>query len=257
VRAAMEGVDGCFHLAAIASVERSCLDWSGTHEVNLHGFINVLEAAAEANRRRYVPVVYASSAAVYGDPASAPVDESCRPAPITAYAADKLACELHARVGALVHRIPSVGLRFFNVYGPRQDPSSPYSGVISIFADRLRRRREVTIFGDGQQTRDFVFVGDVVAALTAAMERASLEPHVFNVCTGRPTSVQALVETLSTILGVKPAIAHRSARPGDIRTSVGDPSRLLRHLSVSARVALADGLRQTLTWMDEAEPAHP
>ena len=127
-----DGVDYCFHLAAIASVQLSNEDWAGTHQVNLTGSINVFDAA----RMRQVPVVYASSAAVYGDNAESPLTESAVLRPLTAYGADKLGSELHARVASFVHSVPTTGLRFFNVYGPRQDSSSPYSGVISIFAEK-------------------------------------------------------------------------------------------------------------------------
>ena len=161
VERCFEGVDHCFHLAAVASVQRSNEDWSGTHRINLTGAINIFDAA----RRQRVPVVYASSAAVYGDNADTPLQESAQLRPLTAYGADKLGCELHARVASLVHSVPTTGLRFFNVYGPRQCASSPYSGVISIFADRLTRAEPLVVFGDGEQTRDFIFVKDVVAFL--------------------------------------------------------------------------------------------
>jgi len=151
VAKAIEGVDGCFHLAAIASVIRSIEDWSGTHHVNLGGAIRVFEALAAAG----IPVVYASSAAAYGEPAALPVDEDSRPWPLTAYGADKLGCEIQARVGGQIRGLKSFGLRLFNVFGPNQDPSSPYSGVTAIFADRVRAGRPLVIYGDGEQTRDF------------------------------------------------------------------------------------------------------
>src|ERR1700722_10819816 len=154
------GTDGVFHLAAIASVDQSRADWVGCHAVNLTGCVHILDAA----RRMAIPprVVYASSAAIYGDGGAIPLTEAERPRPVNAYGADKLGCELHARVASLLHAVPTIGLRLFNVYGPRQDPSSPYSGVISIFLDRLDRRAPIEIFGDGQQVRDFIAVADVV-----------------------------------------------------------------------------------------------
>ncbi|MDE2333857.1 MAG: NAD-dependent epimerase/dehydratase family protein [Rhodospirillales bacterium] len=236
VRQAMAGTDGCFHLAAIASVARGNEDWPGTHRVNVGGTVAVLDAARAAGG---VPVVYASSAAIYGDTGEAVAHEALRPAPRTAYGADKLGSELHAAVGALVHGVPSIGLRFFNVYGPRQDPSSPYSGVISIFARRAAEGLGVTIHGDGEQTRDFVFVADVVAHLLAAMRRASNRTgaDVFNVCTGRATSILQL----ATLLGACP-VTHAAARAGDIRHSRGDPRRAAEALGVAATVELAAGL---------------
>ena len=165
VEQAFDGIDACFHLAAIASVVRSSCEWRRAHEVNLTGTINIFEQARRLRDRREIPVVYASTAAVYGDCNVVPTGEQHPAAPLSAYGADKRACELHARVAGSVHRIPTVGLRFFNLYGPRQNPNSPYSGVIAIFADRLARGEPVEIFGDGQQVRDFTHVGDAVCAL--------------------------------------------------------------------------------------------
>jgi UDP-glucose 4-epimerase len=247
VRDAIAGTDGCFHLAAVASVEKGNRDWLGTHRTNLTGAIAMLDAARTARPGSPpAPVVYASSAAVYGDPATVPIDESAPVRPLSAYGADKLGCELHARVGAVVHGVPSVGMRFFNVYGPRQDPSSPYSGVISIFCDRIKARQPIRIFGDGRQTRDFVYVGDVIRALVAAMERRPAEPSVFNVCTGRETSVLDLARTVGELCGVKPEIEWCPPRSGEIRTSLGSPSAMNRHLGVVAETLLADGLKATL-----------
>ena len=190
VARAMAGVDGCFHLAAVASVVRANEDWCGTHRANLTATVNVMDAARSV--RCQVPVVYASSAAVYGDNPAVPLDEDATTRPLTAYGADKLGCELHARVAGQVHGVPTSGLRFFNVYGPRQDPSSPYSGVISIFADRMARGEGITVFGDGMQERDFVYVGDVVRHLIAGMEHADTDAAVYNVCTGRATTILEL-----------------------------------------------------------------
>jgi nucleoside-diphosphate-sugar epimerase len=145
VRTAMEGADGCFHLAAIASVERGNQDWLGTHRTNLTGAITILDAARRAGAGKPIPVVYASSAAVYGDNPEVPLAETATVRPLSAYGADKLGCELHARVASHVHGVPTVGMRFFNVFGPRQDPKSPYSGVISIFCDRLRAGQGIAI----------------------------------------------------------------------------------------------------------------
>jgi UDP-glucose 4-epimerase len=171
IRALLHGAAGCYHLAAIASVARTNQDWAGATGVNLGGTIRILEGARDAGR---IPVVYASSAAVYGDAAGAIAREDTRPRPISTYGADKLACELHAAAGWQVHGVPSFGLRFFNVYGPRQDPHSPYSGVISIFNRRISEGLGIEIHGDGSQVRDFVQVGDVIAHLIAAMRHARI-----------------------------------------------------------------------------------
>ena len=247
---AMDGVAGCFHLAAIASVQRGNEDWLGTHRVNLGGTIVVLDAAraAAATGGAAVPVVYASSAAVYGDLGNETATEAAHPVPQTAYGADKLASELHAAIGWHVHGVPTLGMRFFNVYGRRQDPSSPYSGVISIFADRIGAGEGVTLHGDGGQTRDFVHVSDVVAHLRAAMRTLEATPGagVLNVCTGRETSIAALAGLMGQLTGRAPAIVHGPARSGDIRRSAGDPARARARLGVAADKRLEDGLRDLL-----------
>lgn len=248
VESAIAGAAGCFHLAAVASVARGNEDWLGTHRANQTGTVAVLEAARRAGR---LPVVYASSAAVYGNLGDAVAHEGLHPSPQTAYGADKYGSELHARVGWSVHGVPSVGLRFFNVYGPRQDPASPYSGVVSIFAARLAQGMHLTIHGDGGQSRDFVFVADVVAHLQAAMRRAADEPSatVLNVCTGRETSVLTLGHTLADLLGLTPRIAHGSARAGDIRRSLGSPDRAMAALGLRAEIPIAEGLARTLDFL--------
>jgi UDP-glucose 4-epimerase len=241
VAAALRGSDGCFHLAAVASVQRASEDWLACHRVNQTGTVAVLEAARAAGR---LPVVYASSAAVYGDTAGAVATEALRPAPLTAYGADKLGSELHAAVGWRIHGVPSLGLRFFNVYGPRQDPHSPYSGVISIFARRARAGETLLVHGDGGQVRDFVHVSDVVASLLAAMRRLQAAPgaEVANVCTGRGTSILDLARLVARLAGAGSPVAHGPARAGDIRHSVGDPAHSLRLLASPARVELEEGL---------------
>jgi UDP-glucose 4-epimerase len=254
VSRAMQGVAGCFHLAAIASVVRANEDWLGTHRVNQTGTITVLD---EARHLGGVPVVYASSAAVYGV-TDGIAREDATPAPLTAYGADKLGSELHARVASLVHAVPTLGLRFFNVYGPRQDPRSPYSGVISLFADAIRTNRPIRIYGDGRQSRDFIFVADVVAHLVAAMGRlehpampGSL-PAVLNVCTGEETSVLQLADALGAACGRSVSIDHCPVRPGDIRRSVGSPALAKSVLGVEARMSLSDGLAATLRGLELA-----
>ncbi len=240
----LDEADGVFHLAAIASVARGNEDWAGTHRVNLTGTIAVLDAC----RARRVPVVYASSAAVYGNVGDAVAHEGLPPAPQTAYGADKYGSELHAAVGWGVHGVPSFGLRFFNVYGPRQDPASPYSGVISIFADRMARGAPVSVHGDGGQTRDFIYVADVVAHLVGAMAHLGRAPGawVCNVCTGRETSVLTLAETLGRLCRTNMPLGHGPGRSGDIRRSVGSPARARALLGLAAATVLEDGLGRLL-----------
>jgi UDP-glucose 4-epimerase len=247
VAAAARGVDGIFHLAAVASVERSSQDWLGAHRTNLTGTIAVLDAARRAGASGgAVPVVYASSAAVFGANQDVPLTEASATRPLSAYGADKLGCEQHAFVAGHVHGVPTCGLRFFNVYGPRQNPHSPYSGVISIFCERLKAGRPVTVFGDGEQYRDFVYVGDVVQALRAAMRHAAAPGLVFNVCTGQATTIRTLAETIGALLAVTPQIDFAAPRVGEIRASLGDPTLCRAQLGFAATVQLRDGLAQTL-----------
>jgi UDP-glucose 4-epimerase len=252
MRSAAQGIAGCFHLAAIASVERGIEAWLATHQVNLGGLITLFEVLRTLPAP--VPVVYASSAAVYGDAAALPITEQTATRPLSAYGADKLGCEHHARVASHVHGIPTLGLRFFNVYGPRQDPRSPYSGVISIFCDRLRAGQPVAVFGDGGQTRDFVYVADVVAALAAAMRQLRGERvapgAVFNVCTGCATSVRDLAESIAGLCGRAADIRPAPARKGEIRHSLGAPEALRTALGLGEPVPLRQGLAATLNWLE-------
>ena len=253
VASAIAESDGCFHLAAIASVEQTNRQWVETHRVNLTGTITIYDAARRAGPRGgAVPVVYASSAAIYGDQGATAIAETAHPLPLSAYGADKLACEHHARVASTVHGVPTTGLRFFNVYGPRQDPRSPYSGVISIFCDRIAGGQDVDILGDGRQTRDFVYVGDVVSALILAMDGVSTEPAVFNVCTGRATSVRDLAEVIAKLCRNRPQFISREPRRGEIRHSLGDPASARQSLGFAATELLEAGLAKTLESLQKA-----
>lgn len=254
VAEAMEGVNGCFHLAAVASVERSKSDWLETHRTNLTGTVAVFDATRRVSPRNPTPVVFASSAAVYGDNPDIPLLEDARLRPLSAYGADKLGCELHGFVASHLHQVPCSGLRFFNVYGPRQDPSSPYSGVISVFCNRLKAGRGIIVDGDGHQTRDFIYVGDVIRALLAAIDHCAPTGDVFNICTGVPTTISDLANVIGDLLGIKPNITTGPPRPGDIRTSLGDPSKGRRLLGFAAETGLAAGLEKTLAWMPESLP---
>ncbi len=248
VNRAFVGIDGCFHLAAVASVEKSVIDWAHTHTVNITSTVNVFQAASRAHGR--IPVVYTSSAAVYGDSAVMPIKETSDKQPLTAYGVDKFACDLHARVGWHVHGVPNIGMRPFNIYGPRQDPSSPYSGVISIFFDQMKRGLPITIYGDGSQTRDFVFVSDAVKAFVAAMEKLNTEPmghDVTNICTGRATSVQNLADIIAALVNCPIPYNFAPMRKGDIRASVGDTTHLYERLGLVLNVTLREGLMGMLS----------
>lgn len=254
VARALRGAEGVFHLAAVASVARANEAWLETHRVNQSGTVTVMAAAAEAGR---LPVVYASSAAVYGARQDLPLAETMSPEPLTAYGADKLGSELHGRVAAEIHGLSTVGLRFFNVYGPRQQPGSPYSGVISIFADRVRRGLPLTLHGDGGQTRDFVYVADVVRALERAMrychELARPRAEIANVCTGRATSISILAEQLMEAACRRVPVTTTAPRPGDIRASLGDPAHARALFGFNAETPLSHGLAALLAGLDAAD----
>ena len=240
----MGGADGVFHLAAVASVHCCISDWQGSSAVNLLGSVGVFERAASAN----IPVVYASSAAIYGD-RSPPCRRDDPARPLSSYGVDKYAMELHCAAGAITRGLRSFGVRFFNIYGPRQDPSSPYSGVISIFMRRISDGEGITIFGDGAQTRDFVYVGDAVRALHAAMTdlESSVEAKadVENVGLGVGVDLLSLAATIGTVVDQPVNITHEPARDGDIRLSYSEPSSKLRDLGAAPSTSLEDGLRKT------------
>ena len=244
VKEALKASDGCFHLAAIASVQRGNEDWLTCHRVNQGGTVAMLDASRAAGG---LPVVYASSAAIYGDTDGAIANEDRQPKPLTAYGMDKLGSELHASIGWHVHQVPSFGCRLFNVYGPRQNPSSPYSGVISIFVDRAMAQRELTIYGDGEQVRDFIYVDDIVTRLLAAMNllKRKRQAYVANFCTGQGTSILSLARLIADLMPTPIHIRHAPARMGDIRFSIGRADRANDLLGMQEHVPLSLGLRHT------------
>jgi UDP-glucose 4-epimerase len=235
-------VERIVHLAAQVSVVASVANPLVDMAVNYGGTLHVLEYARATGVQK---VVFASSAAVYGDVTEMPVGEDTPKCPVSPYGIDKLASELALDYYANVHGVPATALRFFNVYGPRQDPSSPYSGVISIFADRARAGRPLTIFGDGGQTRDFVYVGDVVRAIVAALGDGGSRV-VANVGTGGEISVLELARTVVELCGGRAPIEHAPARAGEILKSRARVDRLRDVFGVVAETRLADGLRATL-----------
>ncbi|MFM2149067.1 MAG: hypothetical protein RLZZ187_1373 [Pseudomonadota bacterium] len=238
IRAAMAQADGCFHLGAIASVARSVEDPALTASVNILGTTEVFAAAAEMS----VPVVFASSAAIYGRACKngEPLSEDVTPEPISPYAAEKLANEHHARALGETHALKSFGLRFFNVYGPRQSPQSSYSGVISIFMEQSRKNQPISILGDGEQTRDFIHVLDVISFLEAAMARTDVAAPVVNVATGTAVTIRHLAAMIARRSGAE--IIHAPARGGDIRHSRGATEMASRMLGLEAGIRLESGL---------------
>jgi UDP-glucose 4-epimerase len=243
--------DGIIHLAALVSVQSCISNWSLGHQINLSGTMNVLHAAQQAGN---LPIVYASSAAVYGDLSGQSCHENMRPRPISPYAADKLACEHQAQAMAHVFGVPSVGLRFFNIYGPLQDARSPYAGVISRFCANRLSNAPHTVFGDGLQSRDFVHVSDVVEGLIRARDMAdgSSSADVYNICTGNSTTLLQLAATIDGIAGQGATqVVHAPARAGDIRESRGDPSLAREQLGFVASIDIIEGLRDLWSTLDE------
>jgi len=243
VHAAVAGVDAVVHLAAVASVQASIDDPLATHATNFDGTLNLLEAARQAGVRRFL---FASSAAIYGDNDELPITETAIPRPLTPYAADKLASEYYLQFYARQHGLDTIAFRFFNIFGPRQDPSSPYSGVISIFADRLARGAPVTIFGDGLQTRDFVYVGDLARLLARALTMTTLSGRVINVGRGRQSTLLDLIAALEKSSGRRLTTSHAPARPGDIRHSCADTAQLRQLFGTVPETDLATGLAALL-----------
>jgi UDP-glucose 4-epimerase len=243
-RRAAEGAEFVFHQAAIPSVPRSVAEPIGSHESGPTATLHVLEAARRAGVRR---VMFAASSSAYGDAEELPKREAMLPRPLSPYAAGKLAGEHYVRVYARTMGLDGVSLRYFNVFGPRQDPSSPYSGVISAFAARMSRGLRPTIYGDGSQTRDFTYVANVVAANLLAM--ASVPPlggEVYNVGTGGRVGLLDLVAALNAILGTALEPEFLPARPGDVAHSQASLDRVAVALGYRPGVGFEEGLRRTV-----------
>ena len=243
VEAAMRGVELVFHEAAIASVPKSVEAPLETHDACVTGTLTVLDAARRAGVRR---VVYAASSSAYGDTPTSAKRESDLPAPISPYGAAKLAAEYYCQACAATYGIETVCLRYFNIFGPRQDPSSPYSGVISLFITALLGGRQPTIFGDGLQSRDFCYVGNVVRANLLAAETPGISGRVFNLGSGRATTLLELLEALGGIIGVKPKPTFAAPRSGDIRESLADITHVRKSLGYEPNVGLEPGLAKTV-----------
>jgi nucleoside-diphosphate-sugar epimerase len=245
VAAAIGGADVVFHLAAIPSVPRSIQEPVLSHQVNIDGTFNVFRACAESKVRR---VVYAASSSAYGDTATLPKVESMAPQPKSPYAAQKLMGEYYASVFHSCFGLDTVALRFFNVYGERQDPSSPYSGVISVFMRALIEGRPPTIFGDGEQTRDWTYVEDVASLCLRAAQAEGVAGKMYNAGNGERCSLNRVWELLQKIEGVSLPASYCPPREGDVRDSQADRTAAVRDLGLAPRFTLEAGLRRTLAW---------
>jgi nucleoside-diphosphate-sugar epimerase len=245
VAAAMRGADVVFHLAAIPSVPRSIEEPELSHRVNIDGTFNVLRASVEAKVQR---VVYAASSSAYGDSDVLPKVESMPPRPKSPYAVQKLAGEYYSSVFHSCFGLETVALRFFNVYGERQDPSSPYSGVLSLFLKALIERRSPTIFGDGEQTRDFTYVEDVAALCLKAAGAPGVAGKMYNAGNGNRYSLNSVWDLLQKIEGVSLRPGYGPPRAGDVRDSQADTTAARRDLGHAPEYTLEQGLRRTLAW---------
>jgi UDP-glucose 4-epimerase len=243
VRRLCDGCETVFHLAAIVSVPRSLTDPGQSDRVNAEGTVTVLRAASEAGTKR---LILASSSSVYGDTGGVPAREDRPPRPLSPYGVSKLAAEHACRLFQGAGRIETVVLRFFNVYGPRQDPRSPYAAVVPRFLDACRAGRPPVIYGDGLQARDFTFVGDAVEALQRAAACPSAPGEVMNVASGHPTTVRDLAERARARFPGAPAAVHQPPRVGEIRVSYADPSRVSAVLGFTPSVSLDEGIDRIL-----------
>ena len=243
VHKAMKDVELVFHEAAIASVPKTINDPLGSHQTNYVGTLNVLEAARQQGAKR---VVFASSAAVYGDLPELPKREDMPLKPLSPYAVDKLASEYACQMYTHLHGLETVCLRYFNVYGPRQDPGSPYSGVISIFADRLRKGEQPVIYGDGEQTRDFVFVSDVVEANMKAAISDRAVGRAINIATGHMVTLNTLLGSMCRICETNFDPAYENPRAGDIQHSSALISLSEDVLNWRASVDIDEGMARLL-----------
>ncbi|RPJ53875.1 MAG: SDR family oxidoreductase [Methanobacteriota archaeon] len=247
MNSACSGADGIFHQAAIASVPRSVKDPLATHEANATGSLCVLLAARDAGVGK---VVQASSSSVYGDTPVLPKHEGMAPSPLSPYAASKLVAEEYASCFASLYGLPTVSLRYFNVFGPRQDPKSDYAAVIPRFVSHCLRGDPPVIFGDGLQTRDFTFVKDVVAANLLAMDADAT--GVFNIAGGKRISVNDLAQAVMDATGVPGSPLYEPPRAGDIKDSLADISRAKSAFGFTPAYTLADGLAASIAWYREA-----
>lgn len=244
VRQAMAGADYVIHQAALVSVTQSMADPTTTHDVNVTGTLNLLKAAREEGVKRFV---LASSCAVYGDNDDLPFTETSAPRPLSPYAASKLIGEVYCQTFHRAYGVPTVCLRYFNVYGPRQDPNGAYAAVIPRFLQRLKQDLPPLIYGDGRQTRDFVYVSDVVRTNLLACEREEATGQVLNVTSGCDVSLVELADTLNELCHTRFTPRFEPARAGDIRRSRGDGTRLAAVLGFQPAISLLTGLRQTLS----------
>ncbi len=242
VNECMKGVSHCLHLAAQVSVVASLEDPEFSAQQNIVGFVNVIEAVKNHAVKR---LVYASSAAIYGDPVTIPLPEDIAKTQLSPYGVEKQVNEQYAALYKYLYKVSSLGQRFFNVFGPRQDPKSPYAGVIALFVDRISDAKPLTVFGDGEQTRDFIYVGDVARANVAALQQTNIE-GACNIATGSKTSLLDLIKVLSEITGKTSEITFDAPREGDIVHSQAITRKLNEEIGITAETSLKQGLEKLI-----------
>ena len=250
IRMAFEGVSVVFHQAAIPSVPRSVAEPRLNHNANVNGTFNVLMAAREAGVRR---LVYAASSSVYGGNTVLPKTEDLSPSPMSPYAVAKLVGEYYCQVFTRAYGLETIALRYFNVFGPRQDPSSPYSGVISKFVTALLAGERPVIFGDGEQTRDFTYVDHVVDANLRAADRGEASGEIINIGTGNRTTLNELLFRLQRVIGTNLAPRFEAPRSAEPRDSQADITRARRLLGYEPFVPFEEGLARTVAWYRESQ----
>jgi len=244
---ACQGVDYIFHEAAIPSVPKSVLDPLGSNRANVDGTVRLLVAAKDAKVKR---VVYAASSSAYGDTPTLPKHEGMPPNPISPYAVAKLASEYYMTSFYRCYGLETVCLRYFNIFGPRQDPSSPYSGVLAKFITQMLNGEQPTIFGDGKQSRDFTYIDNAVEAnlLAAKAPASQVAGLVFNIATGERFDLNQSFQLLKNIIDYKGEVKYGPERAGDVKHSLADLSRAEKHLGYKPKVNFEEGLRRTVEW---------
>jgi nucleoside-diphosphate-sugar epimerase len=242
---AVQGMTYVLHQAAIPSVPRSVSDPVTSNRANIDASVNILVAARDAGVKR---LVYAGSSAAYGDTPTLPKREDMPTNPLSPYALQKLVAEQYAQMFTRLYGFETVTIRYFNVFGPRQDPGSPYSGVISLFASALLEGRQPTIYGDGEQTRDFTYVANVVDGVLRAVEAPAAAGEVINVATGGRISLNELLRVMNRILGTNLQAIFQEPRTGDVRDSQADITKAKKLLGYASVVSLEEGLKKTLDW---------
>ena len=244
-RAAVTGIDYVLHQAALPSVPRSVQDPITANRANIDATLNVLVAARDAKVRR---LVFAGSSSAYGNAQVSPKHEGLPTSPLSPYALQKIVGEQYLQMFTSLYGLETVTIRYFNVFGPRQDPSSPYSGVISLFATALLENRAPTIYGDGEQSRDFTYVANVVDGVLRAAEARGASGRIINVATGTSISLNALFETMRQMIGADVAPKYTEPRAGDVRDSLADITLAKEILGYRPIVPFADGIRMTVDW---------